>query len=162
MIPPACSPQGSSVRRILQARIPEWVATSSSRVSSRPRDQTHESCIAGEFFTTEPRGKLGGMDMTSLDTHAMLTACFPLHLWTKKCLWSFPLIQKIELESGFPGGSVVKNSPAMQETPARSLGQENPLEKEMATHSSFLPGKSHRQRNLAGYGPWGLRSVGHN
>ena len=26
----------------------------------------------------------------------------------------------------------------------------------------FLPGKSHRQRNLAGYSPWGLRSVGHN
>ena len=57
---------------------------------------------------------------------------------------------------------MVKNSPAMQETRAQSLGQENPLEKEMATHSSFLPGKSHRERNLAGYGPWGLRSVGHN
>ena len=80
----------------------------------------------------------------------------------KDVIWSFRLIQKIELESGFPVGSVVKNSPAMQETRARSLGQENPLEKEMATHSSFLPGKSHRQRNLAGYGPWGLRSVGHN
>ena len=29
------------------------------------------------------------------------------------------------------------------------------LEKEMATHSSFLPGKFHGQRNLAGYNPWG-------
>ena len=94
-----CSPPGSSVHRILQARIPEWVATSSSRVSSRPRDQTHESCIAGEFFTTEPQGKLGGMDMTSLDTHAMLTACFPLHLWTKKCRWSFQLTKVVTLPS---------------------------------------------------------------
>ena len=40
--------------------------------------------------------------------------------------------------TGFPGGSEVKNPPAMQETWAQSLGGENPLEKEMATHSSIL------------------------
>ena len=42
---------------------------------------------------------------------------------------------------GFPGGSVVKNWPAMQETQEtqfRSLGQENPLEKEKAIHSGIL------------------------
>ena len=39
---------------------------------------------------------------------------------------------------GFPGGSVVKNLPAMQETWVRSLGREDPLEKEMATRSSIL------------------------
>ena len=33
---------------------------------------------------------------------------------------------------------VVRNPPAMQETQVQSLGQENPLEKEMATHSSIL------------------------
>ena len=33
---------------------------------------------------------------------------------------------------------MVKNLPAMRETQVRSLGQEDPLEKEMATHSSFL------------------------
>ena len=38
----------------------------------------------------------------------------------------------------FPGGSVVKNLPAMQETWVQSLGWEDPLEKEMATHSSIL------------------------
>ena len=32
---------------------------------------------------------------------------------------------------------MVKNLPAMQETQVRSLGQEDPLEKEMATHSSY-------------------------
>ena len=41
-------------------------------------------------------------------------------------------------EMGFPGGSVVKNPPAMQEMQVWSLGQEDPLEKEMATHSSIL------------------------
>jgi len=39
---------------------------------------------------------------------------------------------------GFPGGSSVKNPPVMQETQVQSLGQEDPLEKEMATHSSIL------------------------
>ena len=39
---------------------------------------------------------------------------------------------------GFPGGSAVKNPPAMQETWVQSLGREDPLEKEMAVHSSIL------------------------
>ena len=38
----------------------------------------------------------------------------------------------------FPGGSVVKNLPAVQETWFQSLGQEDLLEKEMAAHSSIL------------------------
>ena len=56
---------------------------------------------------------------------------------------------------GFPGGSVVKNPPAMQETWVPSLGQEDPLEEEMATHTSILAWKV----------PWteepeGLQSMG--
>ena len=47
----------------------------------------------------------------------------------------------------------VKNLPAVQETWAQSLGQEDPLEKEMATHSIVLPGEPHRQRSLVGYNP---------
>ena len=39
---------------------------------------------------------------------------------------------------GFPGGSVVKHPPGMQETWVQSLGQKDPLEKEMATPSSIL------------------------
>ena len=39
---------------------------------------------------------------------------------------------------GFPGDSVVKNSYAKQETQVQSLGQEDPMEKGMATHSSIL------------------------
>ena len=48
----------------------------------------------------------------------------------------------------------VKNPPAIKETKEtwfRSLGQENALEKELATRPSILPGKSHRERSLAGY-----------
>ena len=43
--PMDCSPSGSSVHEILQARILEWVAISFSRGSSQPRDWTHISCI---------------------------------------------------------------------------------------------------------------------
>ena len=52
--PTDSSPPGSSVHKILQARILEWVALPSSRGSSRPRDQSCVSCvsrIAGRFFT---------------------------------------------------------------------------------------------------------------
>ena len=41
-------------------------------------------------------------------------------------------------KGGFPGGSVVKNLPAKQEIQVPSLGWEDLLEKEMATHSSIL------------------------
>ena len=50
-----CSPPGSSVHGISQARILQWVAMPSSRGSFRPRDWTYisyVSCIAGGFFTT--------------------------------------------------------------------------------------------------------------
>ena len=41
-----------TVRGILQAGIPEWVAFPFSRGSSQPRDQTQVSCIAGGIFTS--------------------------------------------------------------------------------------------------------------
>ena len=47
-----CSPPGSSVRGIFQARVLEWVAIPFSRGSCWPRDQTLVSCIVGRFFTS--------------------------------------------------------------------------------------------------------------
>ena len=43
----------------------------------------------------------------------------------------------------------------MQETQVQSLGREDPLEKEMATHSSVLAWEIHGQRSLVGYSPQG-------
>ena len=48
--PTDCRAPGSSVREISEARTLEWVALSSSRASSQPRNQTCDSCIAGGFF----------------------------------------------------------------------------------------------------------------
>ena len=50
----------------------------------------------------------------------------------------------------FPGGSVIKNPPAMQESQVRSLGQEDPLEKEMATHSSIIAWRTPRTEEPGG------------
>ena len=61
---------------------------------------------------------------------------------------------------GFPGDSVVTNLPANQETWVQSLGEEDPLEKEMATHSSILAWESHGQRCLVGCSVWGGKRVG--
>ena len=67
------------------------------------------------------------------------------------------LLVPIKAFQSSPSGSAVKNPPEMQEpqeTPIRSLGQEDLLEKGMATHSSiFLPGESHGQRILADNSP---------
>ena len=45
-----CNPPGSSVQGILQARILEWVAISSTRGSSQPRYQTRVSCIDSQIL----------------------------------------------------------------------------------------------------------------
>ena len=54
--PMVCSPPGSSVLRILQARILEWVGIPSSRGSSQLRDQTRVSCIAGRLYWLSHQG----------------------------------------------------------------------------------------------------------
>ena len=66
---------------------------------------------------------------------------------------------------GFPGGSVVKNLPAMQkpqETQVPSLGQKDPLEEGMATHSSILAWRIPWTEKPGGLGSIGSQRVGHD
>ena len=63
---------------------------------------------------------------------------------------------------GFPGGSVVKNRLPIQEKWVRSLGWEDPLGRKRQPAPVFLPGKSHAQRSLEGYSPWGCKRVRHD
>ena len=63
---------------------------------------------------------------------------------------------------GFPSGSAVKNPPAVQKMLIRSLGQEDPQEKGMATHSSILAWEIPWMRNLVGNSPWSRKRVGDN
>ena len=68
--------------------------------------------------------------------------------------WEEPRMSKKDRFLYFPRASLiaqlVKNPPAMQETPVRFLGWEDPLEKGKATHSSVLAGEFHGL-----YSPWG-------
>ena len=57
---------------------------------------------------------------------------------------------------------MVKRLPAMWETQVRSLGQENPLEKEMATHSSVLAQKIPWMEEPGGLQSMGSQRVGHD
>ena len=89
--------------------------------------------------------------------------------WTEACQAPLSIeVLRLEYWNGLPFltlgdlvAQTVKGLPAMWETWVQSLDWEDPLEKEMATHSSILAGKSVGRRSLPGYSPWGCR-VGHN
>ena len=69
------------------------------------------------------------------------------------------------LFGGFPSSSVVKNPPAMQEskeTQVQSLGQGDPLEEGMATHSSILAWRTPQTEEPGGLQSTGLQRVVHD
>ena len=86
--------------------------------------------LAGRFFTSQPPEKL----FTISSPHSL-----------PSCNLSSLVAQ------------MVKHLPTMRETRVQSLGREDLLEKEMATHSSILRGKSQGRRSLVGYSPWGCK-----
>ena len=141
-----CSLPGSSVHGIFQARILGWVFTSYSRGSSWPRDWTYISCISNTGRQT-------------------LYHCTTLYFCLKEIKHRItydPKIQCVQLnwkqvliQRDFPSGTVIRNPPTKQETWVCSLGQEDPLEKEMATHSSTLAWKIPWTEE-----PGGLQSMG--
>ena len=54
---------------------------------------------------------------------------------------------------------MIKNLPAVRETQVRSLGREDPLEREWQPTPVFLSGKSHGPRSLADHSPWGCKEL---
>ena len=73
-----------------------------------------------------------------------MNRCTPLYIkYTTYCVvWASLVAQ------------MVKNLPAMQETPVQSPGQKDPWRRKWQPTPVFLPGKSHRQSSLVGYSPW--------
>ena len=80
--PMDCSPPGSSLHGIFQARILEWVAFSFSRGSSRPTDQTQVSCIVGRRFT------LWATREANFGHRCRLKSPKQLHCWVQNSLYS--------------------------------------------------------------------------
>ena len=155
--PIACSPPGSTVYGISQARILEWVAIFFSRGSSQPWDRACISCISGRFFATEPPGKSGEQYGGSLKNykqsyHMIQQSYSWAYIWRKtqfnkihvpQC--SFLVAQRVCLQNGRPGFD-----PWVGKIPWRRKWQPTPV---------FLPGKSQGWRSLAGYSPWGLKEL---
>ena len=82
------------------------------------------------------------------------------HFWSSGIGYSFALDMSFW---GLPGDSVVKNPP----TNAGNVGSiprlsKMPQRKKWQPTPVFLPAKSHEQKSLVGYHPWGLKRVGHN
>ena len=73
-----------------------------------------------------------------------------------------PLFLVVNHSKGFPGVSEVKNLPEMKEMWAQSLGEEDPLEKEMATHSSILAWENSMTEEPSGLQFMGSQRVGHD
>ena len=99
------------------------------------------------------------MDLAEWHIHWLLPAgCFSLGTVLPPRTNVLPMCR----EGAFPGGSVVKNPPAMPKTGVQSLGWEDPLEKEMATHSSILAWEIPRTEEPGGLQSMGSQSGGHN
>ena len=97
------------------------------------------ACLVQMFFIHMLIGMGSGVLMLmSLDCY--VTICYPL------CYSSLV-------------AQMVQNLPAVWENGVQPLGQEDPVEKEMATHSRILAWKSHGQRSLAGYSPCGHKDL---
>ena len=82
--------------------------------------------------------------------HCCQTSQF-LDLWARNIWLQMPFTASLV-------APLVKKLPAMQETWVWSLGWEDPLEKEMTTHSSILAWRIRGQRSLGGYSPGGCKS----
>ena len=94
--PMDCSPPGSSVHGILQARIPEWVAIPFSRRSSQPRDLSQVSRIAGRFFT------LWATNGHNLTLWAFLQLMVPSSLSFSFLIWLHGTTKPPKKQSGLP------------------------------------------------------------
>ena len=131
--PMDCSPQGSSVHGIFQARIQEWAAISYSReyLPNPGIKHTSFACPASVYrcFSTTPPGK-------------------PHNNFSSSNIAFIIFLVRASLIA-----QLVKNLPAMQATPVWSLGWEDPLEKRKLPTPVFWLGE---------FSPWGSQSVGHD
>ena len=110
---------------------------------------THSSILAGTMPWIEEPGGLQSMEPQQV-RHNLACAHTHLDIWSSNTKSSSLVAQRL------------KHLPAMWEIWVRSLGQEDPLEKEMATHSSILAWRIPWTEEPGGLQSMGLQRVGHN
>ena len=142
--------------------------------------EKHSSCWSIHVLKIQPQPPYGPLKGTFVNFHSIQKCYSPLrpqphslactythtHTHTQKWFVSWKdIAYYYETIMGFSGGSNSKESICNVGDSSSILAftrrMEDPLEKGMATHSSFLLGEFHRQRSLAGYSPWSHR-VGQN
>ena len=187
-----CSLPGSSVHGIFQARVLEWVAISFSRGPSWPRNWTWVSHIAGRRFTiwatreahsflwlnnihiymyhnfihSSLGGHLGCFHVLAIVIlRWILGYTYLLQFWFPRCVR--PAVGLLGHLAVLPWqaslvAQTVKSWPTMRETRVRFLGREDPLEKEMAIHSSTLAWKIPWTEEPDRLQPMGSIRVGHD
>ena len=126
---------GFSVHGISPARILDWVAISSSKGSSQPRDQTQVSWVSciGRFFTTEPSGKPCTHTLTYVEIRITRKADLSVYYLLKKYWFSWQYILCIILH----------------------IANNQDWRRQWHPTPVLLPGKSHGWRRLVGCSPWG-------
>ena len=86
-----------------------------------------------------------------------------IHIYTHVCIYIYICMYVYtHTHTGFSGGSAEKNLPTMQEMQVRSLGWEDPLEKEMATHSSIIAWRIPWTEEPSKLQSMGSQGVGHD
>ena len=144
------------IHGILQVRILEWVAISFSRGPNWPKDQTCISCIAGRFFTIYRLRNWGSKKWTCPKSQLIVNP----GLWTPSPLQESQMkrntVTLLWKQSGGRdemGKSIGKPEKNLRiEKQVRSLGWEDLLGEEIATHSSILAWTI-----LVGYSPRGSK-----
>ena len=156
---------------ILQARILEWVAYPFSRGSFQTRNLTGVSCIARRLFTSwatmtndiKEMPRMLQEHITGWPGPREGSGKASQHKWHRAgCNVLLCSLMLYTSCSCYHTDHGVKNLPAMQETRVRSLGQEAPLEKEMATHSSILTWRIPWPEKPGGVHSMGSQRVGHD
>ena len=157
-----CSPPGSTVYEIFQARILEWVAISFSRGSSQPRVRTRVSYTAANSLLTELQGKPNfihrliiksiSFDVPNVIVSLLSQFPFSISSWITFSkiyhFYSFGIspnyLWNVEMSALLHKWKVLQNS-KIKEAFTCFQWQPTPVS---------LPGKSHGQRSLVGYSPW--------
>ena len=142
LCPALCDPMDYTVHGIFQARILEWIAFPFSGDLPNPGIEPRSPTWQADSSLSERQGKPKN---TGVGSVSLLQGIFP----TQELNWG--------LLHCFPGGSEGKASACDARDLVRSLGWEDPLEKEMATHSSTLAWKIPWMEKPVGYSLWGCK-----
>ena len=111
--------------------------------------------LAGRCFTTS----------ATWEDYVCVCICMYVYIYTYIHMYVYIYIYMYlytHTHTGFSGGSAEKNLPTMQEMQVRSLGWEDPLEKEMATHSSIIAWRIPWTEEPSKLKSMGLQGVGHD